>query len=337
MFKETQWKEITLDLRNVIVLDSKSTMDLFCNPELVKNVTKTSHKMRLQSNGGSMSVNHKASIEGYNKKVWFSKNAITNIIALSNLIQQYHVTYDSRDQIFVVHRETQNKPNMEFRMHESGLHYFDPSDEAYTFVNTVSGNKEGYTKRQIKGAESARILYAKLGYPSTKDYKWIIQSNQIKDCPVTVQDVDAANHIWGKNIAALKGKTTRGKPLPVAQDFVKVPKEFMQLNKMVYLTIDIFFVNKIPFFLALSRKICFTAVNHLANWTIPEIFKAFKEIYDNVMTQLTPIACLLHSHFTVCIQHKVQSTQHNNNMSVSISSIIFVQLTLTVITDVRRE
>jgi hypothetical protein len=57
-------------------------------------------------------------------------------------------------------------------------------------------------------AEKARVLYATLGYPSKKDFKWVIQSNQINNCPVTVQDVDAAHNIWGKNIAALKGKTT---------------------------------------------------------------------------------------------------------------------------------
>jgi hypothetical protein len=227
-------------------------MDLFCNPELVSNVTKASNKMRLQSNGGSMTVNHKATMKGYHKKVWYSKDAITSIITLSNLIQQYHVTYDSRDQICVVHRESQNKPNVQFRMHESGLHYFDPSNEDYIFVNTVSDTKEGYTQRQIKGAEAARALYATLGYPSTKDFKWVIQSNQIHDCPVTVQDVDAANKIWGKNIAALKGKTTRTKPAHVARDFVKVPKELLELHKDIFLTCDIFFVNKIPFFITLS-------------------------------------------------------------------------------------
>ena len=41
-----------------------------------------------------------------------------------------------------------------------------------------------------------------------------------------------------------------------------------------------FFVNKIPFLLTLSRKICFTAVNHLVNRTVPQIFAAFKEIYQ---------------------------------------------------------
>ena len=169
---------------------------------------------------------------------------------------------------------------MHFKMHPRGLHCYDPRSEDFSFVNTVSGNMEGLTRRQIKNAEVARTLYATLSYPSLKDFKWVIRSNQIKDCPVTVQDIDIAQQIWGKNIAALKGKTARGKPNAVAKDFVKVPMELMKLHHEVYLTVDIFFVNKIPFFLTLSRKICFTTVNHLGNRTVPVIFKAFKEIYQ---------------------------------------------------------
>jgi hypothetical protein len=255
-------------------------MDLFCNAKLVNNITKSSKTMRLKSNGGTMMVDSKATMSGYKSDVWFSKSAITNIIALSNLIKQYRVTYDSNNQMFVVHREDQNKPNMEFKMHESGLHYFVPDNKDFIFVNTVSGNKEGFSQRQIKGAELEKTLYAKLGYPSIKDFKWVIQSNQISDCPVTVQDVDTTHIIWGKNIAALKGKTTRKKPIHVAKDFVKVPKELLKLHKEVFMTADIFFVNQIPFFLTLSRKICFTAVNHLANRKAETIFKAFKEIYQ---------------------------------------------------------
>jgi hypothetical protein len=79
-------------------------------------------------------------------------------------------------------------------------------------------------KRQIKDAETAWSLYSKLNYPSWKDFKWISRSNQIKDCPVTVEHVNTALKIWGKNVVvALKGKTTRTKPDPVATDFVKVP------------------------------------------------------------------------------------------------------------------
>jgi hypothetical protein len=113
-----------------------------------------------------------------------------------------------------------------------------------------------------------------------KDFKWVIQSNQIKNCPVTVQDIDVAQKIWGKNIAALKGKTTRRKSIPVARDYVKVPMELMKLHKEVFLTTYIFFVKNVPFFLTLSCKICFTEVNHLADRMVPQIFKAFKEMYQ---------------------------------------------------------
>jgi hypothetical protein len=54
----------------------------------------------------------------------------------------------------------------------------------------------------------------------------------------------------------------------------------LKLHKEVFLTVDIFFINKMPLFLTLSRKICFTAVNHLADRAVPQIFKAFKEIYQ---------------------------------------------------------
>jgi hypothetical protein len=113
-----------------------------------------------------------------------------------------------------------------------------------------------------------------------KDFKRVIWSNQIKDCPMTIQDIDVAKKMWGKNIAALKGKTTRSKTHPVTRDYVKVTKELLKLHKEGFLTTDIFFVNKIPFFLTLSRKICFTAVNHLADRTVLQIFKAFKEMYQ---------------------------------------------------------
>jgi hypothetical protein len=54
--------------------------------------------------------------------------------------------------MFVVHRKSENKPNIEFREHESDLHIYDPrKNEELTFVGTVSESKEGFTKRQIKG------------------------------------------------------------------------------------------------------------------------------------------------------------------------------------------
>ena len=72
---------------------------------------------------------------------------------------------------------------------------------------------------------------------------WVIRNNQIKEYHVTVEDADVALNIWGKNIAALKGKTTWSKPNTVVRDSVKIPVDFLKLHKEVFLTLDIFFVN----------------------------------------------------------------------------------------------
>ena len=72
-----------------------------------------------------------------------------------------------------------------------------------------------------------------------------------------------AQVIWGKDVSALKGKTVRAKAPRVQGVTLRVPKEFIKFHKEVYLTMDLFFVNKIVFFLSLSKKIDFTAVNHI--------------------------------------------------------------------------
>jgi hypothetical protein len=106
LFKQTG-SSIKLDLREVILLDSQSTMDLFCNSALVSKTSKSKSSMRLKSNSGTMVVTRKAMMPGYNKTVLFSTRDITNIIALCNLIDQYRVTYDSDDLICVVNRESE--------------------------------------------------------------------------------------------------------------------------------------------------------------------------------------------------------------------------------------
>jgi hypothetical protein len=113
-----------------------------------------------------------------------------------------------------------------------------------------------------------------------KNFKWVTHSNQIKDCPVMIQYINVALKIWSKNIAAFKGNTTRSKTNPVARDYVKVPKELLKLLKEVFMTTNVFFVNKIPLFLTPNFNICYMAANNLADRTLSQIFKDFKEMYQ---------------------------------------------------------
>ena len=105
--------------------------------------------MKLQGNGGTLAVTHKAKVNGYKQYVCFCKDAITNIIAIRNLIKQYRVTYDSIYQIFVVHRKYQEILNMELKMHESGLNFYNSTNKEVLLIKTVSENKLGFSKRNI--------------------------------------------------------------------------------------------------------------------------------------------------------------------------------------------
>ena len=96
---------------------------------------------------------------------------------------------------------------------------------------------------------------------------------------MTVQDIDVDHNIWGKSVRYFKGNTTRKKPIPVAGCLVRVSEDLVTLYKDIYLTADWFFVNCIPFFLALSREILFTVINRLANRKVETVLKSFKEIY----------------------------------------------------------
>ena len=69
-----------------------------------------------------MTMSRQETVNGYHNILWLSENSITNIIYLSNLSLQCLVTYRSDELVFIVHRESEGKPNMQFRIHDSGLH-----------------------------------------------------------------------------------------------------------------------------------------------------------------------------------------------------------------------
>ena len=71
-------------------------------------------------------------------------------------------------------------------------------------VLTQAKTRKNYSDQQWVLAKRAQSLYHNLGAPTIKNYKLLIQSNMIKDCPVTVKDVDIAEEIFGPDIAYSK-------------------------------------------------------------------------------------------------------------------------------------
>ena len=64
-------------------------------------------------------------------------------------------------------------------------------------------------------------------YPHIKDLKNIIAINEVKNCPITIRDINIAEKIYGKDIASLKGKLKQQKLLPVVSEAIEIPRELI--------------------------------------------------------------------------------------------------------------
>ena len=157
---------------------------------------------------------------------------------------------------------------MKFIEYRSGLYYHDAAAAVqpisnenvidYSFVSTVANNKAQFTRREIGGADKAR---AKDRRPSQQQFEQILAKDLIRNCPVTVDDAKRVLLIYGPNVAALKGKTTKG-PSQHVPTFnpVQVPGFILQHHSDVTLFMDIFYVQGHPFFHTISRKVQFRTV-----------------------------------------------------------------------------
>ena len=77
LFNQTAGRNVSMknkfNLREVILLDKQSTMDLFCNRYLIEKTTKSKTKMRLKINVNTIRVSHQATMNGYHNSVPFRK------------------------------------------------------------------------------------------------------------------------------------------------------------------------------------------------------------------------------------------------------------------------
>jgi hypothetical protein len=65
----------------------------------------------------------------------------------------------------------------------------------------------------------------------------------------------------------------------VVADFVNLPQTILDVHRDVTLSADVFFVNKIPFLLTISRHLALTAVSHLEEHKTTTFFKHFRAVY----------------------------------------------------------
>jgi hypothetical protein len=110
---------------------------------------------------------------------------------------------------------------IEFKCNKDGLYEYNVSNdylenvkdknmnEISHIIETVKENRAGFSERQYLRAKTARELYHNVGSPTVENFKALLKMNVIKNCPVTIDDVNNAEKIFGPALSVLKGKTTR--------------------------------------------------------------------------------------------------------------------------------
>jgi hypothetical protein len=71
--------------------------------------------------------------------------------------------------------------------------------------NTVEENKSKYTERDYQRVLAARQLQNTIGHKSTRDFLHIVKENLLKNCPITTEDIMAAEDVLGTNVQSLRG------------------------------------------------------------------------------------------------------------------------------------
>ena len=267
-----------------VLLDNQSTIDVFVNHRLLKNIRRIDQYMYIHCTAGVTRTNLVGELPGYGT-VWFHPDGIANILSLSRVKTKYRITFDSdENNEFIVHIPDGSTRN--FKESNRGLYYHDTStvvtgvSEAGTvLITTVAGNASNYTPADYSRALLARKTQQIIGRPSMRDYIRYVENNLIPNCPVTRRDIVAAEHILGPDVGSLKGKTTRRRPLGVGlYNHALIPASIVEQYHDVIIAVDVLYVNKLPFIATISRYIRFGTVEFLRNQKSTTLIEHVKQV-----------------------------------------------------------
>lgn len=270
-----------------LLLNSCSTINIISNRRLLRDLQPAKNPILVHCSAGIVQLMQQGRLLDYPELVWYHPNGIANILSLNKTSQYYHVTMDTKtDPNITVHIHKGN--TIVFRPCHRGLYHDRIPNRAtqknmWSIMQTVEQNKEGYTNREITRARTARKLHNILMFPSKRTCRNAVQT-VLHNCKTTTSDIDAADKIFGPNLAIVKGKTVWKKIHGVKDTVEPVPGAIMDKMSELTLCIDIFYVNNVPFIITMSKGIRFLTMQPLKNHkatTIKDALTTTKQLYHH--------------------------------------------------------
>jgi hypothetical protein len=111
------------------------------------------------------------------------------------------------------------------------------------------------------------------------NFKLLLRMNVIQNCPVTVEDVNISEKIFGPDMSSLKVKSTRRKPKPVRSDLIEIPKEIITKHHDIDLCMGAMYLNECGIMLTtIDRAIKFRSLVPMNTKQHVEYYHALNQI-----------------------------------------------------------
>ena len=135
-----------------------------------------------------------------------------------------------------------------------------------SFLNIVEARKAKYTLREVGGADTTVTFNKEISYLCPQQYIHLLETNYLRNYPVTSKDAKSAYDIYGYAIDYLQCKTIQRTLPPVLKlAHILSLQTIKDHNREIALCADFFFVQDIPFLHTISRKLTFRTVSEDKN------------------------------------------------------------------------
>jgi len=218
---------------------------------MLTNIRPTNNPVEITGIGGTkIRVNHIGDLLGYGS-VYFHPDVSENIISFHHLAKRFKsVSYNNRiKDAFIVTRDDNSM--MDFVPSAEGLYHYDFNlsvkrrkeleslkKETTMMIQTVTGIKRIFLKKEIDNADKAQRLYVTVRRPSQKIFEEMIKRGKLFNANITTQDYRNALQIYGKDLGGIKGKATRKKldHIPIVMFDQPKPKTLVLSVDIMYFT-----------------------------------------------------------------------------------------------------
>ena len=213
--------------------------------------------------------------------VWFDPGGIANILSLHIIIKYYRVSYNSKvsDKFLI---EVSSDTTLHFTPIAKGLYAYSgcqgPPSTAWAFVPNVTDKRDLYTKRAYQDAVTARQAQNIMMFPGVCQLYKIADQNLLRNSPINWADIRADKDIFGPNLGALRGKTPARRSTVVSGGQDGVPPDILDRHRDLVVSMDIFFINKIPFLLTTLRNLHFGTIEAIPNHQVSTVLQAIQRM-----------------------------------------------------------